>query len=82
MRTPFAITVGEKISHFCKAKEFLTELSCDTSLKIKFEALSVPEFWIFIKKKHVKLSQLSTEMLLLCGTTYLFENNIFSNAAN
>jgi hypothetical protein len=29
-----------------RAKEFLTELSCDTSFKIKFEALSLPEFCI------------------------------------
>jgi hypothetical protein len=27
------------------------ELSCDTSLKIKFEALSLPEFWIYTKKR-------------------------------
>jgi hypothetical protein len=33
-----------------KAKESLMELSCDTSLKIKFEALSLVEFWIYIKK--------------------------------
>jgi hypothetical protein len=27
------------------------EFSCDTSLKIKFEALSLPEFWNYIKKR-------------------------------
>jgi hypothetical protein len=27
------------------------ELACDTSLKIKFEALPLPEFWIYIKKR-------------------------------
>jgi hypothetical protein len=43
MRNPFAVTIGEKISHLSiKAKESLMELSCDTSLKIKFEALSHP----------------------------------------
>jgi hypothetical protein len=36
---------------FLKAKESLMELSCDASLKVKFEALSLPEFWIYIKKK-------------------------------
>lgn len=25
------------------------DLSCDTSLKIKFEALSLPKFWIYMK---------------------------------
>jgi hypothetical protein len=35
-----------------------TELSCDTPLKIKFEALSLSEFWIFIQKR--TLGTLST----------------------
>jgi hypothetical protein len=53
MRNPFAVTIGEKIIHLSvKAKESVMELSCDTSLKIKFEALSLPEFWIYIKKEH------------------------------
>jgi hypothetical protein len=47
------------------------ELSCDISLKIKFEAVSLPEFWIYIKKEYLELSQLATEVLLLFGTTYL-----------
>jgi hypothetical protein len=49
MRNPFAVTIGEKISHLSiKAKESLMEISCDTSLKIKFEALSLPELWIYM----------------------------------
>jgi hypothetical protein len=52
MRNPFAVTTGEKISHLSiKAKESLMDLSCDTSLKISFEALSLTEFWIYIKKR-------------------------------
>jgi hypothetical protein len=51
MRNPFAVTFGEKISHLSiKAMESLMELSCDTSLNIKFEALSLPEFCIYKKK--------------------------------
>jgi hypothetical protein len=87
MRNPFAVTIGEKISHLSiKTKESLMELSCNISLmelscniylmelscnislmelscnislmelscnislKIKFEALSVAEFWIYMKK--------------------------------
>jgi hypothetical protein len=47
-----AVTTGEKKSHLSiKAKESLIELSCDIYLKIKFEALSLPEFWIYIKKR-------------------------------
>jgi hypothetical protein len=81
MRNPFAVTIGEKISHLCfKAKESLMELSCDTSLKIKFEALSHPEFQIYAIKEHLELSQLATEVLLF-GTTYLCEKS-FSNGSN
>jgi hypothetical protein len=51
IRNPFLVTISEEISHLSiKAKEYLTELSYDTSLKIKFKALSLPEFWIYIKK--------------------------------
>jgi hypothetical protein len=47
MRNPFAVTIGEKISRLSvKAKESLMELPCDTSIKIRFEALSLPEFRI------------------------------------
>jgi hypothetical protein len=51
IRNSFAVTICEKIiSHLSiKAKESLIELSCDISLKIKFEDLSLPEFWIYIK---------------------------------
>jgi hypothetical protein len=58
MRNPFAIAIGEKISHISiKAQESLMELSCDTALKIKFEALSLPKFWIYIYKKNTWNSQ-------------------------
>jgi hypothetical protein len=33
-----------------KQPESLMEISCDAALKSEFEALSVPEFWIYIKK--------------------------------
>jgi hypothetical protein len=62
-----AVTIGEKISHLSiKVKVSLMELSCDTSLKMKFEALSLPEFWVYIKRT--------------LGMTYLCEK-IFSAMA-
>jgi hypothetical protein len=78
MRNPFAVTIGEKISHLSiKAKESLIEHFCDTSFKITFEALSLPIFWIYIKKGYLELSQLATEVLLIFKTTYLCENKHF-----
>jgi hypothetical protein len=37
-------------SWLIKQYESMLQLSFDTSTKIKFEALSAPEFWIYIKK--------------------------------
>jgi hypothetical protein len=51
MQNPFGVTISEKKTQLSiKVKESLMELSYDTSFKIKFEALSFPEFWIYIKK--------------------------------
>jgi hypothetical protein len=51
IRNPFSVKIGEKISRLSiKAKESVMELSCDTYLKIRSEALSLSEFWIYIKK--------------------------------
>jgi hypothetical protein len=44
------------------------ELSCDTSIKIKFEALPLHDSWIYIRDKCVELSQLTVNVLLLFGT--------------
>jgi hypothetical protein len=63
-----------------KQSDSLREISCDTYLKIKFEALSLAVFWIYIKKEHLELSHLATEVLLPFWTTYLYED-IFSAMA-
>jgi hypothetical protein len=82
MRNPFAVTISEKISHLSiKAKEPLMELSCDTSLKIKFQALPLPEFWVYIKKEHLELSRLATVVLPIFGTIYLCEKAFSAMAA-
>jgi 17beta-estradiol 17-dehydrogenase/3beta-hydroxysteroid 3-dehydrogenase/mitotic-spindle organizing protein 1 len=82
MRNLFAVTIGEKVNFLSiKAKERLMKLSCDTSLKIRFEALSLSEFWIYIKIEHLELSQLATEVLLLFGTTYLCEKTFSAMTA-
>jgi hypothetical protein len=57
------------------------ELSCDTSLKIKFEALSLSEFWTYIKKEYLNLSKLATEVLLISETTYLCGKTFSAMAA-
>jgi hypothetical protein len=82
MRNPFTLTIGEKISDLSiKAKEYLMELFCDISLKIKFEAVSLLEFWMNIKKERFELSKLATEVLLIFGTTFLCEKTFSAMAA-
>jgi hypothetical protein len=64
-----ACTICKKIGQLStKAKE----LSCDTSLKMKFEASSLPEFSIYMKEE---LSQVATKVLVIFGVMYLCENH-------
>jgi hypothetical protein len=46
------------------------ELACYTSFKIKFEALPLPYFWIYIRNEYVELSQLGINILLFFWHTY------------
>jgi hypothetical protein len=48
-------------------------LAHDTFPNIKFEALPLPDFWIYIRNEYVELSQLAFNVLLLFGATYLCE---------
>jgi hypothetical protein len=73
MWNSFAVAIGEKISSLSiKAKESVMELSCDTSLKIKFEALSLPV-------KNTWKTQ--TIHWGVTGTTYLCEKTFSAMAA-
>jgi hypothetical protein len=47
------------------------EIFRNTRLKIKFEALSLPEFWSCMTDERLELSQLAAKLLLLSGTSYL-----------
>jgi hypothetical protein len=51
------------------------ELACDESLNISFEALPLPDFWIYIRNEYVKLSQLAINVLLHFGTKHFFSDD-------
>jgi hypothetical protein len=51
-------------------------LSCDSSLEIKFEVLPLPGFWIYIRNEYLELTEVTIDVLLLFGTTYLCEKKI------
>jgi hypothetical protein len=73
IQNSFSVTVSEKVSHLSiRYQEPLVELVCDSSLKIKFEALPFSDS-LFLLEKNVELSKLAITMLLIFGTTYLCE---------
>jgi hypothetical protein len=52
------------------------ELACDTSLRIKFEALPLPDFWIYIRiRGTLTIRHIIIISLLLLVTTFLFEKS-------
>lgn len=53
-----------------KSHETMMKLVCDTPLKIKFESLPFPDFWIYIRNEYMKLSQFAHDVLMLFGSTY------------
>jgi hypothetical protein len=57
------------------------ELACNTSLKIKFEALPLPDFFVYIINEYVELSQLAIDILLLSGATYPCEKTFSAMTA-
>jgi hypothetical protein len=54
-------------------KDKLIELSCDSTLKLKFRNVSVESFWIQIDKEYEELSKLAVMKLLPFPSTYLCE---------
>jgi hypothetical protein len=56
------------------------ELACDTSLKIKFEALPLI-FLISLGNEYMELSHLAIDTLLVFGTAYMRERNFSAISA-
>ena len=55
IRNPFLFTVGEKISSKISQGSFMA-LTCDTSLKIKYEDSPIPVLWIYFWKEFMEYS--------------------------
>jgi hypothetical protein len=59
-----------KIHHLSvKSQESLMDTACDKSLKIRFETVSLTDFWIFVQNEYVEPSELITSLLLIFGTS-------------
>ena len=52
-------------------KKQLIELSCDTSLKQRFQNVSLVQFWLNLNSKYNNLSNKALKVLLLFATSYL-----------
>ena len=70
---PFVANVVEsKLS--INEKETLIDLSCNDSLKVKFQSsLSRPHFWLPVKNEYPSLSEKARKILIQFSTTYLCE---------
>ena len=70
---PFVVNIEEsKLS--INEKESLIDLSCNDSLKVKFQlSLSRPHFWLSVKNEYPSLSEKAMKILIQFSTTYLCE---------
>lgn len=54
-------------------EESLIELSCDTTLKLKFVSMELSDFWISVKEEYPLLSCKALRILIPFATSYLCE---------
>ena len=54
-------------------QEILLEVSTDRRLQLKLSAVSLTEFWTFVKQEHPDLGDEALEHLQLFASTYLCE---------
>ena len=75
---PFIANIEEsKLS--MNEKESLIDLSCNDSLKVKFQpSLSRPHFWLSVKNEYPSLSEKAMKILIPFSTTYLCEKTFSS----
>ncbi|KAG8231588.1 hypothetical protein J437_LFUL012280, partial [Ladona fulva] len=62
-------------------KEKLIELSCDTTLKHKFQTVSLVQFWLNLHTEYNTLSNKALKVLLPFATSYLCETGFSALAA-
>jgi hypothetical protein len=76
MKTPFLDSDYELPS---VEGEQLIELSCDSTFKMLFSLLPLPEFWFQAKPVNPEISKRAVRYLLPFTTTYLCETTLFSS---
>ena len=65
---------GKAPSEFtCLEEESLIELSCDNTLKSKFDSIELTDFWISVKVEYPLFSGKALRILIPFATSYLCE---------
>ena len=57
-----------------KLEDEVIKLSEDSSLKLRYQEVDLPSFWIQVSKEYFLLSEPTLRFLLPFDTTYLFES--------
>ncbi|KAJ4941045.1 hypothetical protein JOQ06_027332 [Pogonophryne albipinna] len=72
IRNPFAPAVGESLD--LMSQERLIDMANEWELKVKFQAVSLPQYWLYVKKDYPALTERALKSLLPFATTYLCES--------
>lgn len=72
VRNPFAPDVGSCLD--LKSQEELIEMTTSWDLKMKFEALSLSNYWMYVRNDFPILAESALKCLLPFATTYLCES--------
>lgn len=72
VRNPFTPDVGSCLD--LKSQEELIEMTTSGDLKMKFEALSLSNYWIYVRNEFPILAESALKCLLPFATTYLCES--------
>ena len=71
MRDPFSVPEENLAALPVNLQEILLEVSTDRGLQLKLSAVSLTEFWTFVKQEHPDLGDEVLEHLLPIASIYL-----------
>jgi hypothetical protein len=80
VRNPFETDVSS-LSLAAQMESQLIELSCDTTLKAKFDKLKLSDFWLHVSEEYALISQEAVAFLLPFATTNLCETGFSAMTA-
>ncbi|KAK2706409.1 hypothetical protein QYM36_016453 [Artemia franciscana] len=76
IQNPFVEDVTSSSGLSDKLTENLIELASDRALELKFQNVTVSQFWLEVKGEYKELSEIAMSALLPFGSTYLCEVDI------